>query len=232
MAPKKILILAEEKFVHDVIQGCLERVGAQILAAGTGREGLALALAQHPDLIILDLSLPDPPARELCQQLKADFKTKTIPILMVLPSEQPAEVQKSREAGAAETVSKPIKPRQLLQRTAKLMGLSVRCAIHLPATVSASSGAAILPFKAEVLDLSETGIRIATSLKLALNSQVRVQFQLPGQTDALSLVAKILHLEAGERGKMIYGMRFSRPEPQQQALILACLQNLPGKVYF
>jgi CheY-like chemotaxis protein len=230
MAAKKILILAEEKFVRELVQNYLEQLGAQILTAGTGREGLALAQAQHPDLIILDVSLPDLPGRDLCQQLKADFKTKTIPILMMLPSDQPAEARKSREAGATEVVSKPIKPRQLLQRAAKFLGVPVRYPIHLPAAVSAAGGAGVLPFKAEVLDLSETGIRIATSLKLALNSTVRIQFQLPGQTGSLSLEAKILRLEAGERGEMTYGMRFSHPNQEQQARIMTYLQSLPVKI--
>jgi len=230
MASKKILVIAEEKFLRDLIRGYLEQVGAQVLAAGSGREGLALAQAQRPDLIIADLLLPDLPARELCQQLKADFKTKAIPVLVVLAGDQPVEERKSREAGAAEVLSKPIKPRQLLQRTAKLLGIPVRYALRLPATVSAASGAGILPFKAEVKDLSETGIRLATSLKLALNHSVRVQFQLPGQGGALSLEAKILRLEAGERGEITYGMRFTSPEPQQQSRIQNYLQSLPVKI--
>jgi CheY-like chemotaxis protein len=230
MAAKKILILAEEKFVRDLVQNYLQQVGAQILTASTGREGLALAQTQHPDLIILDALLPDLPSRELCRQLKADFKTKTIPILIMLPSDQLAETQKSREAGAAEVISKPIKPRQLLQRAAKFLGVPVRYPIHLPATVSSAGGSGVLPFKAEVLDLSETGIRITTSLKLALNSAVRVQFQLPGQAGSLSLEAKALRLESGERGEMTYGMRFSHPNSEQQARIQAYLQSLPVKI--
>lgn len=230
MAAKKILVIAAEKFLRDLIQGYLERMGAQVLAVGSGREGLALARAELPNLIVADVPLPDLPAPEFLQQLKADLKTKAFPVLIVLAGDQPAEGQRCREAGAAEAVSKPIKPRQLLQRTAKLLGIPVRYSMHLPATVSAAAGAGMLPFKAEVKDLSETGIRIATHLKLALNSPVRIQFQLPARGGELSLEAKIIRLEAGEQGEMTYGLRFLAPDPQQRDRIRNYLQSLPVKI--
>jgi CheY-like chemotaxis protein len=232
MTNKRILILAEEKFLRELIQGYLEEVGGEIQAVGSGAEGMSAILAQAPDLVILDRSLPDQTGLELCQKLKADFKTRSVPILMLRAGNQPGDEPKCREAGADEVVSKPIKPRQLLQKAAKLLGIPVRYAMGLPVTLSGGGGAGAVPFKGEILDLSETGCKVQTRLKLGLNTQLRIQLQLPGQM-LMNLEAKIMRLESPGAGNLqVYGARFLNPDPQYQARIQTYLQSLPVKIHF
>lgn len=232
MAVKKIILLEDEQFLCDLVRGYLEKVGCEISAAPTAAEGLAKLRAEKPDLLILDRTLPDQNGFELYKTLRADFKTKSLPILLLTPGPHPGGEEKLREDPHADELLKPIKPRLLLQKTAKLLRIPVRYQINLPVTVSAAAGERGLPFRGDLLDLSETGARVQTSLKLAFNAGVRLQLQIPGQGPPLDLEGKILRVETGEGGTLSYGIRFTDPDRGHQERISRYLQSLPVKISF
>jgi CheY-like chemotaxis protein len=79
-----------------------------------GGLGLELAQRHHPDLILLDLHLPDIPGPELFDRLRADERTREIPVVIVSADATDRQVRRLLEAGAADYLTKPIDLRQFL----------------------------------------------------------------------------------------------------------------------
>lgn len=90
----------------------------RIVIATNGRRALHVARAQRPDLVLLDVHLPDQHGYDVCRQLKDDEATRHAAVLFLTASDDPAREDERRAAGAAETLTKPIDPATLLERVA------------------------------------------------------------------------------------------------------------------
>src|SRR5262249_31407133 len=90
--------------------------GHQVLAALSGREGLRLASERLPDLVLLDLMLPDIPGTQVCRALKADPATAAIPVVMLTARGEETDRIVGFELGADDYVVKPFSVRELLLR--------------------------------------------------------------------------------------------------------------------
>ena len=86
------------------------------LVSSDGLEALALARDRRPDLIVLDLMLPQMSGEEVCRRLKSEPDTATIPVLMLTAKAQPAERVAGLEIGADDYITKPFSPRELVLR--------------------------------------------------------------------------------------------------------------------
>ena len=99
-----ILLVDDEQKVLDLITFRLQLLGYRVITAKSGEEGLSLAEAQHPDLIILDVTMPG---------LKESETLRTIPILMLTARSEVEDVNKAVAAGADDYVVKPYDPANL-----------------------------------------------------------------------------------------------------------------------
>ncbi|MFO7180564.1 MAG: response regulator transcription factor [Pseudomonadota bacterium] len=112
----KILIVEDEQDLRRVLEYNLRQAGHEVLAAGLGNEGLRLAREQRPDLVLLDLMLPDLSGTEVCKQLKEGSGTRAIPVLMVTARGEEIDRVVGFELGADDYVVKPFSVRELLLR--------------------------------------------------------------------------------------------------------------------
>lgn len=117
MAKKKVLIIEDEKPICSLVKVNLESEGYQVSCAYTGEAGLKKATASPPDLVILDLFLPNLDGWEVCRRLKKDKKTSKIPVLMLTIS---SDTQKGYEAGADRYLKKPFTIDDLIAQAKKL----------------------------------------------------------------------------------------------------------------
>ena len=92
--------------------------GLELLSAQQGLLGLEMAQARQPDLILLDLHLPDLPGWEVLAKLQADARTREIPVVVISADATPGQIARLREAGAQEYLSKPIDVRELMRMLA------------------------------------------------------------------------------------------------------------------
>jgi two-component system alkaline phosphatase synthesis response regulator PhoP len=111
---KIILIVDDEEDVLTVLSIRLQKAGYDIFTAKTGPAGLDLAKKICPDLILLDLLLPDMRGEEVCKRIKADSKLKTIPIIFITASQTNDVMQKLKNSGAQEYIIKPFEPNELI----------------------------------------------------------------------------------------------------------------------
>lgn len=112
----KILIIDDEKDIVKGLKDTLLNEHLDVLAAYTGKQGLKLAQENKPDLILLDLRLPDMDGYDVCRLLKQDSDTSEIPVLMVSTRSKDSEKIVGLEIGADDYITKPYNDLELLAR--------------------------------------------------------------------------------------------------------------------
>lgn len=104
---KKILFVEDEQSFQQALTEVLHQEGYEVLQAFDGNEGFQLAQKEKPDLILLDLILPKRDGFETLEALKAEEKTKNIPIIVLTNLEGSQDVERAIEAGATTYLPKP-----------------------------------------------------------------------------------------------------------------------------
>ena len=113
MDKKKILVVEDEKAISDILVFNLQREGYDTLAAYDGAEGLRCALEEAPDLILLDVMLPEMDGFEVCRRVRAE---KDTPIIMLTAREEETDKVMGLELGADDYITKPFSMRELMAR--------------------------------------------------------------------------------------------------------------------
>lgn len=111
---RKILSIEDTASFRLLIRLALEFEGFEVLEALDGQSGLAMANNVRPDLILLDLKLPDLDGLAVCQQLKADPELRLIPVVVLSASDDSEEIGNCMEAGATGYLLKPFRPKYLI----------------------------------------------------------------------------------------------------------------------
>ncbi|KKU79756.1 MAG: Two-component response regulator [Parcubacteria group bacterium GW2011_GWA2_47_7] len=101
METKKILSIEDDEFLSSLVSGKLIESGFSVITAGTGKDGLAKAELEHPNLILLDIMLPDMGGFEILQSLKANPATKDIPVIILSNLGGRDEIEKGVALGAS-----------------------------------------------------------------------------------------------------------------------------------
>ena len=114
--PYTVLIVDDESDVVDLLRYKLHGAGFKVLIADNGLRALHTAREQRPDLIVLDLMLPEMSGEDVCRELKKDPDTMAIPVLMLTAKGQPSERIAGLEIGADDYITKPFSPRELVLR--------------------------------------------------------------------------------------------------------------------
>lgn len=122
--PVKILIVEDNEYNLDVLSRRLQRKGYDVISAMEGEAGVMLAKTEVPDLILMDLSLPILDGYDATRKLKADSKTKSIPIIALTAHAMMGDREKALEAGCDEYEVKPIEFPRLLEKIEKLVNPS------------------------------------------------------------------------------------------------------------
>jgi two-component system phosphate regulon response regulator PhoB len=112
----RILVIEDEQDLQTVLAYNLRLAGHAVTSALRGNEGLSIAQTQPPDLILLDLMLPDLSGIEICKTLKADAATRHVPIIMLTAKGEEIDRVLGFELGAEDYVTKPFSLRELLLR--------------------------------------------------------------------------------------------------------------------
>jgi DNA-binding response OmpR family regulator len=121
---KNILIVDDEKEIVEATKKILTKNQYAVLTALGGKEALAIAKNNHPDLILLDILMPDMDGRDVLVELKKDAGTKDIPIIFVTARGEQFERDYGLELGAYEYISKPCDAPFLLRQVANVLDKS------------------------------------------------------------------------------------------------------------
>lgn len=116
----KVLVVEDDVDIQDLVISLLSRAGYDVLAEGNGDAGLATALTQQPDLVILDWMMPGLSGVDVCRALRADPRAKNIPVLLLTSRAQEADIDQAFTAGADDYMVKPFRGRELVSRVQSL----------------------------------------------------------------------------------------------------------------
>jgi len=120
---KRILCIEDEAEMIDLIRLILGRHGFDVKGAAGGREGLELVCKEKPDLVLLDLMMPDMDGWEVYQQMKADEATRNIPVIVVTAKAQSIDkVLGLHIAKVDDYIAKPFSPQELLASIDTVLG--------------------------------------------------------------------------------------------------------------
>jgi DNA-binding response OmpR family regulator len=113
-----VLVVEDERKLRELVRSYLERAGFTVLSAGSGAEALTLAGSAAPDLVVLDLGLPDVPGETVARELRAAGAT---PILMLTAKVTEEDRIAGLQLGADDYVTKPFSPRELVLRVQAIL---------------------------------------------------------------------------------------------------------------
>lgn len=116
-----VLVVEDDPVILQLLEVNFELEGYAVSSAKDGAEGLARARQERPDVIISDIMMPRRSGVELLADLKADPTTADIPVILLSAKAQTADVRAGLEAGAADYITKPFEPLDLLERVQKLL---------------------------------------------------------------------------------------------------------------
>ena len=117
---KKVLIVEDEKDILQLVKLYLEKEGYRTVMASTGSEGLAQVRSEKPDLLVLDLMLPEIDGLEVCKRLRSAPDTAMLPIIMLTAKAEESDTIIGLELGADDYVTKPFSPKTLVARVKAL----------------------------------------------------------------------------------------------------------------
>jgi CheY-like chemotaxis protein len=123
MGRKKILLVDDAKTVILMEQMILNRPDLQLITASDGDQAIEVALAEQPDLILLDVVMPTLTGIEVCQRLRSEPSTKATPIIMVTTRGEEQYIDAARAAGCTDYVTKPLDAALLLHKVRSLLSL-------------------------------------------------------------------------------------------------------------
>ncbi len=118
----KVLLVEDNEMNRDMLSRRLQRKGFEVITAADGREGVAKASAESPDLILLDMSLPVMDGWEAARKIKADPETRDIPIIALTAHAMAGDREKALEAGCDEYDTKPVELPRLLGKINLFLG--------------------------------------------------------------------------------------------------------------
>lgn len=120
----KILLVEDNEMNRDMLSRRLERRGYQVVMAFDGAQGVAMAQAEKPDLILMDMSLPVIDGWEATRRVKANEATKTIPVIALTAHAMSDDREKAVQAGCDEYDTKPVDLERLLGKIQALLPVS------------------------------------------------------------------------------------------------------------
>lgn len=120
---KEVLIVEDNELSMKLVHDLLEYRGYKILQATLGGDAVRITREAHPDLVLLNLQLPDISGLEVARTLKADAGTRAIPLVAVTAFAMRGDEEKARAAGVDGYVTKPIRIQEFLRTVASFLGL-------------------------------------------------------------------------------------------------------------
>ena len=220
MARAIILVIEDEEDIRDLVRFNLERDGYQVQTAGSVEAARRLLAEQIPSLVLLDLMLPGENGFDFCRALRADARTRSLPVIMVTARGEDADVVAGLEVGADDYITKPFTPRVLLARVRAVLrrrtpeaGDSDECVTRGPIEIHRTRHEVKVSGRPVVLTLSEFRILelllhrpgVVFSRYQIVDAVHGADYPVPARSVDVQIVG--LRRKLGEHGEMIETVR-------------------------
>ncbi|GIV75960.1 MAG: hypothetical protein KatS3mg050_0354 [Litorilinea sp.] len=171
----KILIVDDQAVMLKLLSIPLQAEGHTVVTATTGADALAKVRAERPDLVILDIMLPDMSGIEVCQQIREQLHLLDLPIMMLSGRTEVQDKIRGLEAGADEYITKPVDPEEMVVRVRTLLGRLQRLRSTAAAPSHRGRVISVIGVKGGV---GTTTVAINLGLALAMRNQPTIAVEL------------------------------------------------------
>ncbi len=187
---KTVLIVDDSRLFLDFERELIEPWGCRVREAISFKDAEASLREETPDLVLLDLTLPDRSGADLCRFMKATPPFASIPVIMVSASERIEEVQRCIDANCDDYLTKPINADVLREKVARALGVAARRSFRVPIQIKIMKGEGS-SFFGYTRDVSETGIALIADEAVPVSRRVQIHFRDPDSTHRVSCGAVV-----------------------------------------
>ncbi len=221
----KILLVDDMRSFLDLESSFLQRADCRILTAATGLEAIRVAKLEGPDLIILDIEMPEMNGIQACRILKADPATQRVPIIILTSMQMEDE---ARRAGAEHFLRKPIDEPRFLAEVKKFLPIveraETRVSLDSPITYWRDGE----PSYGRLLDLSRTGFFVGALEPQPVGARLEVSFTLPKDFSGKLITAEAMVVRHANGDAGGFGCRFFQISSGARLFIEEFLERASG----
>ena len=186
MIGKKLLLVDDAELFLSMEQSFLARETFEIHTATSGKDALKIARSVIPDLILLDLYMPDMNGDEVCSRLKANPKTADIPILIITSNRNDKALERCAESGCEGFLYKPLQKETFLTAVEELLVVAQRDHHRVPAEIDCSITVGNISLDTTITNISVGGAFIRVGIPPDPGSRLGVTFTIPGTEHTVS----------------------------------------------
>ena len=179
MAKPKILLVDDTKLVLELEKSFLKLSHVEVLTAMNGVEALELIRKNPPDLIFMDMNMPEMDGVACCTELKADPFLCSIPVIMLTTAGREGDRERAKQAGCDDFLTKPIDRREFLEKARQFTDAVDRRDLRIPCQFPAIFLLGQSPIGVQVLDIGDGGVFLASHEPVRLDTLVRLALYLP-----------------------------------------------------
>ena len=215
-----MLLVDDAELFLSIEQSFLERETFDIYTAKSGAEALNLAKSVIPDLILLDLLMPDMNGDQVCVELKNDPETANIPILIVTGSRSDESLRRCADSGCDGFVYKPIQKESLLAAVTELLVIAQRKHPRSPTELECSIKTGDIGLDTKIFNISEEGAFVEMIIPPDSGSNLELTFELPDTGHTISTEVNVQWTASiRQKGPLGIGVRFLEIEEKDRDLI-------------
>lgn len=193
-----ILLVENEPFFLSLLKDFLRNSPVTVLTATEGKEALRIAREQKPNLIYMNLRLPDMDGMACCEQIKGDSDLRSIPVIMMVKEGKEHAPKPGLAAGCDGVITKPVDRREFLEAGRRFIPQverrhpRVRCAALAVFNAGGSS------FHGSIEDISFRGVYVVSRCNIEIEDRIRLGFFIPG-SDLIETDARVAWVNQGHR---------------------------------
>ncbi|MBL8115040.1 MAG: response regulator [Acidobacteria bacterium] len=201
----KILLVDDTRHFLDLEATFLGRAECRIFTAGTGLEAIRIARRELPDLILLDIEMPEMNGLQACRILKSDAATQRIPVIMLTSMKMEEE---ARRAGAEHYLRKPIDEPRFLAEVKRFVPIKERDEERLDLTAPVTWWRDGEPASGIMVNLSKSGFLVESADPPPVGARLAVSFTLPNDFSGKTIAAEVMVVRGASESVRGYGCRF------------------------
>ena len=202
MVKKKILLADDVALFLELEKSFFDPEMFDLLVARTGQQAIDVALAEKPDLILMDFYMPEVNGDDACRQLKANPETSSIPIIMVTQMGRPEDLEHCRSVGCDDILLKPINRLNFMRKSLQCLGLdeapTSRVKARLEVFLASDMGECL---KNYTVNFSPGGLFLETQELLDAGTQLALEFNLSDAEEPMTCKARVAWVNHPEKLK-------------------------------
>lgn len=193
----KILLVDDVRLFLEIEKSFFRHEDVEIFTANGGLEALVQARSVRPDLIILDLHMPDVDGDECCRQIKADPDLLDIPVLLVTASDHPEALERCQRSGAEAVITKPLTRENFLQTGRRFLAGHPVASPRVPARIPVRYGIdAENALRHHSFNIGRGGLFLETPIALPRETVVTLELELPDNGAPIACNGRIAWVNA------------------------------------